>query len=346
MSLKEIRTEDAIGQVLGHDITQIVPGVYKGARFLKGHIIQEEDIEVLKTLGKEHIFVWEQDGTTYHENEAAEMLLDLSISSHLLASEPREGKIELTAAADGLLKINRKKLRAVNQAGNMMIASRHGDTPVRAGEKIAGMRIIPLVIDRQEMDSAVQKAQDVSEEPIFTILPWQIRKAAVLVTGNEVYSGRIQDAFTPRLKEKLAEYGVEIVEEAVLPDDPGQLCARILEAKKKGAELILCTGGMSVDPDDRTPLAIRKTGARIISYGAPVLPGAMFLLSYLDDVPVCGLPGCVMYAKRTVFDLLLPRLLAKDPISEEELADLGEGGLCLGCAVCTWPNCGFGKGHA
>ena len=85
-----------------------------------------------------------------------------------------------------------------------------------------------------------------------------------------------------------------------------------------------------------------ETSVDIITYGAPVLPGAMFLVSYLDGVPVCGLPGCVMYAKRTIFDLLLPRLLADDPITADDIARLGEGGLCLGCAECHWPNCGFG----
>ena len=169
----------------------------------------------------------------------------------------------------------------------------------------------------------------------------------MLATGSEVFHGRIKDTFTPVLEEKLAEFNVEVVYKQVLDDKPEQIAAAIKTAiEEKGAEMVLCTGGMSVDPDDRTPLAIKNTGARIVSYGAPVLPGAMFLLSYYGEkqVPVMGLPGCVMYAKHTIFDLVLPRVLACDLVTADELADLGEGGLCLNCAVCTYPACGFGKG--
>ena len=211
--------------------------------------------------------------------------------------------------------------------------------PVKKGQKLAGTRIIPLVIEQEKMD-AMQAAA--GSEPILNVLPFHPKKFAVITTGSEVFKGRIEDRFTPVLVGKLAEYGCEMTYHKTCDDDPAGITAAILEAKAAGCELIFTTGGMSVDPDDRTPLAIKNTGAEIITYGAPVLPGAMFLVSYLDGVPVCGLPGCVMYAKRTIFDLLLPRLLADDPITAEDIARLGEGGLCLGCAECHWPNCGFG----
>ena len=207
------------------------------------------------------------------------------------------------------------------------------------GQKLAGTRIIPLVIEQEKMD-AMQKAA--GSEPILNVLPFHQKKFAVITTGSEVFKGRIEDKFTPILEAKLKEYGCEMTFHKVCDDDPAGITAAILEAKAAGCELIFTTGGMSVDPDDRTPLAIKNTGADIVTYGAPVLPGAMFLVSYLDGVPVCGLPGCVMYAKRTIFDLLLPRLLADDPITADDIARLGEGGLCLGCAECHWPNCGFG----
>ncbi len=221
----------------------------------------------------------------------------------------------------------------------MMIATIHGDLPVKKGAKLAGTRIIPLVIEQEKMD-AMQKAA--GSEPILNVLPFHQKKFAVITTGSEVFKGRIEDKFTPILEAKLKEYGCEMTFHKVCDDDPAGITAAILEAKAAGCELIFTTGGMSVDPDDRTPLAIKNTGADIVTYGAPVLPGAMFLVSYLDGVPVCGLPGCVMYAKRTIFDLLLPRLLADDPITADDIARLGEGGLCLGCAECHWPNCGFG----
>ena len=310
--MKLIRTEDAVGQVLCHDITQIIPGQFKGARFRKGHIVQPEDIPVLLSIGKENLYVWEKRPGILHEDEAAALLYKAAAGRNIHGTEPKEGKIELVADCDGLLKIDRAALLAVNRTPQMMIATIHGDLPVKKGQKLAGTRIIPLVIEQEKMD-AMQAAA--GSEPILNVLPFHPKKFAVITTGSEVFKGRIEDRFTPILVGKLAEYG---------------------------CEMIFTTGGMSVDPDDRTPLAIKNTGAEIITYGAPVLPGAMFLVSYLDGVPVCGLPGCVMYAKRTIFDLLLPRLLADDPITAEDIARLGEGGLCLGCAECHWPNCGFG----
>ena len=337
--MKEIRTVDAVGQVLCHDITQIVRGVTKNARFRKGHVIREEDVPVLLSLGKDHIYVWDEDATEMHENEAADVLRELCQNEHMTATAPKEGKIELIADCAGLLKIDRAALLAVNRTPQMMIATIHGDLPVKKGQKLAGTRIIPLVIEQEKMD-AMQAAA--GSEPILNVLPFHPKKFAVITTGSEVFKGRIEDKFTPILVGKLAEYGCEMTYHKTCDDDPAGITAAILEAKAAGCELIFTTGGMSVDPDDRTPLAIKNTGAEIITYGAPVLPGAMFLVSYLDGVPVCGLPGCVMYAKRTIFDLLLPRLLADDPITAEDIARLGEGGLCLGCAECHWPNCGFG----
>lgn len=342
--MKLIRTEDAVGSVLCHDLTQIIKGVTKDAVFRKGHIVQPEDIPVLLSIGKEHLYVWEADESMLHENDAARILVDLCKSEGMSESAVKEGKIELAAAVDGLFKVDSKRLQLVNSFGQMMIATRHGNTPVHKGDKLCGTRIIPLVIEKEKM----QRVQELcGAEPLLKLLPYKIKRAAVLATGSEVFHGRIKDTFTPVIEAKLAEFGVEVIHKEILDDAPEQITAAIKRAiEEKGAELVLCTGGMSVDPDDQTPLAIKNTGARIVSYGAPVLPGAMFLLSYYGEqqVPVLGLPGCVMYAKRTIFDLALPRVLARDPITAEELAALGEGGLCLNCSVCTYPACGFGKG--
>lgn len=342
--MKLIRTEDAVGSVLCHDLTQIIKGVTKDAVFRKGHIVQPEDIPVLLSIGKEHLYVWEADESMLHENDAARILVDLCKSEGMSESAVKEGKIELAAAVDGLFKVDSKRLQLVNSFGQMMIATRHGNTPVHKGDKLCGTRIIPLVIEKEKM----QRVQELcGAEPLLKLLPYKIKRAAVLATGSEVFHGRIKDTFTPVIEAKLAEFGVEVIHKEILDDAPEQITAAIKSAiEEKGAELVLCTGGMSVDPDDQTPLAIKNTGARIVSYGAPVLPGAMFLLAYYGEaqVPVLGLPGCVMYAKRTIFDLALPRVLARDLITAEELAALGEGGLCLNCDVCTYPACGFGKG--
>lgn len=342
--MKLIRTEDAVGSVLCHDLTQIIKGVTKDAVFRKGHIVQPEDIPVLLSIGKEHLYVWEADESMLHENDAARILVDLCKSEGMSESAVKEGKIELAAAVDGLFKVDSKRLQLVNSFGQMMIATRHGNTPVHKGDKLCGTRIIPLVIEKEKM----QRVQELcGAEPLLKLLPYKIKRAAVLATGSEVFHGRIKDTFTPVIEAKLAEFGVDVIHKEILDDAPEQITAAIKKAiEEKGAELVLCTGGMSVDPDDQTPLAIKNTGARIVSYGAPVLPGAMFLLAYYGEaqVPVLGLPGCVMYAKRTIFDLALPLVVARDLITAEELAALGEGGLCLNCDVCTYPACGFGKG--
>ncbi len=339
--MKLIRTEEAKGHVLCHDITQIIRGVTKEARFRKGHVVTAEDIPVLLSLGKDHLYVWEKDDTVYHENEAAAILRDVCMGEHMRASEVKEGKIELTAACDGLFRVDVDRLNRINGIDQVMIATRHTNTPVKQGEKLLGTRVIPLVIKKEKMEKVKAAA---GTAPLCELLPYKKRKAGIVTTGNEVFFGRIEDTFTPVVKNKLADYGIETTEHVILGDDKERITEAILEMREKGCDLILTTGGMSVDPDDRTPGAIRDTGARGISYGAPVLPGAMFCLAYFEDgTPVLGLPGCVMYAETTIFDLILPRAAAGVRVEREDLIRLGHGGLCLGCEVCHYPACSFGK---
>ncbi len=340
--MKLIRTEDAVGHVLCHDITQIIKGVTKDTVFRKGHIIAEEDIPVLLSVGKDNIYVWEKDESMLHEDEAADILRAICQSGNMHATAPKEGKIELVADIDGLLRIDLEKLRAINALGDMMIAARPSGFMVKKGDKLCGTRVIPLVIAKERMERAKKLA---GSEPIMRLVPIRPRKYGLVTTGNEVFYGRIKDTFTPVVEAKLAEYGCEMAEHVILNDDHEKITAAIKDMLDKGCEMVFCSGGMSVDPDDKTPLAIKNTDARIVSYGAPVLPGAMFLMSYYPDGrPICGLPGCVMYAKRTIFDLVLPYLVTDTPVTAEWLAGLGNGGLCLNCPVCHFPNCGFGKG--
>lgn len=344
--MKLIKTEDAVGHVLCHDITQIIKGVTKDAVFRKGHIVTEEDIPVLLSVGKENLYAWEKEEGMLHENDAAEILRQICQGEHMHPSDVKEGKIELIADIDGVLKIEREKLRKVNSLGEIMIASRHGDFPVKKGDKLAGTRVIPLVISEEKM----QQAKDVTAGgAIFNILPYKKKKAGIVTTGSEVYYHRIKDTFTPVIEEKMAEYDIEIGGHEICNDDPQMIENAIRSLLEDGCNMIVCTGGMSVDPDDRTPYAIRQVTGEIVSYGAPVLPGAMFLLAYYREegkevIPVLGLPGCVMYSKRTIFDLVLPRLTVGEILTAEDLNTLGEGGLCLNCPECTFPNCGFGKG--
>lgn len=340
--MKLIRTEDAIGQVLCHDLTQIIKGVSKGPRFRKGHIVTEEDIPVLLSMGKDQLYVWEKDDTVYHENEAAEILCQISRGENMIPSEVREGKIELTAACDGLFIVDVERLNAVNEIDQVMIAVRHNNTPVKTGDKLLGTRVIPLVIKKEKMELVRKTA---GEPPLCQLLPYRMKKAGIVTTGNEVFYGRIQDTFTPVVKEKLEQYGIQAEDHITVGDAKEKITAAIRELKARGCELIIATGGMSVDPDDQTPGAIKESGAEVVTYGAPVLPGAMFCLAYFaDGTPVMGLPGCVMYAKTTIFDLVLPRVAAGVRISRKDITCLGNGGLCLGCEQCRWPDCGFGTG--
>lgn len=339
--MKKIKTTEAVGHVLCHDMTQIIKGEKDGPAFRKGHIVREEDIPVLLSMGKDYLYIWEKQPGMLHENEAAQILYDICKNDNMTATPVKEGKIELIADIDGVFKVDLDKLDAINSLDEIMIAVRNNNYPVKKGDKLAGTRVIPLVIDEKKMEEAKRIA---GNTPLLSILPYRHKKAGIVTTGNEVFLGRIQDTFGPTVIEKLKEFDVTIVGQKIVGDEPEKITQAIFELLNDGADMIVCTGGMSVDPDDRTPAAIKATGAEIISYGAPVLPGAMFLLSYYQgDIPIMGLPGCVMYAKRTVFDLILPRVMAGEKLTKRDLVKLGHGGLCLRCAECHYPVCGFGK---
>lgn len=339
--MKLIKTEDAVGHVLCHDLTQIIRGEYKDARFRKGHVVAEEDIPVLLSMGKENLYVWEMTPGMLHENDAAERLCSLCMGEHMERSEVKEGKIELKAACDGLFRVDVPRLDAVNSVEDIMVATRHGNTPVRKGDKLCGTRVIPLVIEEEKLRAAEEAA---GEKPLLELLPYQLRRAAIIATGNEVKKGRIQDTFTPVVRDKLSAFGIDTVAIVYSGDGVDNVASSIAEMRKLKIDLLLLTGGMSVDPDDNTPGGIRASGANIVTYGAPVLPGAMFLLGYYDDgLPVMGLPGCVMYAGATIFDLILPRVAAGVSVTRSDIVKLGHGGLCLGCKTCHYPICPFGK---
>jgi len=340
--MKLIKTEDSAGHVLCHDITRIIKDVCKDTPFRKGHIITKEDIPVLLSLGKDNLYVWEKDENMLHENEAAEILKNICINENMHPTDVREGKIELVADCDGLFTIDTKRLEKINAIDQIMIASRHNNFPVKKGDRLLGTRVIPLVIEKEKMEQAKSAA---GNSPLCALHPYKKLSAGIVTTGNEVFYGRIKDTFTPVIEAKTASYGFTVTGHITVNDDAEKIKNAVLELKKN-ADIILCTGGMSVDPDDLTPLAIKNTGAKIVTYGAPVLPGAMFLLAYFDDgTPVMGLPGCVMYSKATVFDILLPRAAAGIKISKSDIVRLGNGGFCLGCDVCRYPQCSFGKGE-
>jgi len=329
--------------VLPHDMTEIIPGEKKGPTFKKGHVIKDSDIPHLQRMGKNHIYVLELSGDELHEDEAALAMAQAIAGPGIeYDSRPSEGKVGFRAEAEGLLRVDRRRLLALNLLGEVMLATWHDNTVVKKGDLVAAGRAIPLVVPRQVVDEAVSIASNAGG--LIRVLPWKIRRGAVLVTGQEVFEGRIKDAFGPIMKEKLKDHGVDVLSYSLVPDDAGMILEEIKKVLGMGTELILCTGGMSVDPDDVTRKAIEKAGATDIVYGSPVLPGAMFLVSRIGDVPVLGIPACAMYFRTTVLDLVLPRVLAGERIDRGKIAALGHGGLCLNCKRCSYPLCPFGKG--
>jgi hypothetical protein len=361
----------AVGMVLAHDITEIRPGEFKGRAFRKGHVIREEDVCHLQRLGKEHLFVLDIAENEMHEDDAVYAIANALMGKGVAVSgEPKEGKITIIAETDGLLKINKDALLAFNMLGDVMCASLHDNTVVMRGQAVAGTRAIPLIVMKEVVQEAVRIARaEGGAQGVVSVKEMRKPKTGIVITGNEVYYGRIKDSFAPVLKEKISALNGEIIGTYYAPDDGKCIEARLRELVLSGADLLVLTGGMSVDPDDVTRFAVRNFGARDIVYGTAVLPGAMFLVGYVsaegpksrsraeedfgtsgpsafrvsDRIPVLGVPACALYHKATVFDLVLPRLLAGETIGRRELAEFGHGGLCLNCTECRYPVCPFGK---
>lgn len=336
--MKTVRTQDAVGMPLAHDLTQIIPGQYKGARFKKGHIVTEEDIPVMLSMGKEHLYVLELGADDVHEDEAGKRIAQAAAGANIILKPKGEGKVELMAACRGVLRVDKHKLMQLIDDDEVMFATIQGNQLVEEGQLLAGTRVIPLYVSEQ----TVQRAEAVTD--IVHVDPMRAARVGIVTTGSEIYHGLIQDKFGDILRKKFAALQCEVIGQVVSDDDEQMIADGIHQMIAQGADFIAVTGGMSVDPDDRTPAGIRRAGTEIVTYGAPVLPGAMFLLGYLGDVPVVGLPGCVMYHGASVFELVVPRLLAGERMDRQTIKLLGHGGLCQNCKQCTYPNCGFGKG--
>ena len=341
--IQVVKIEDAVGYPLAHDITEIRPGEFKGPAFQKGYRLQGTDLDHLRRLGKNHLYILRFEKDEMHEDDAAVEIANALCGDGVgWSGDPREGKISLEATRDGLLKVDVDALMQFNMMGEVMCATRHTNTLVQEGEKVAATRAIPLVVARETVRGAVAAAKT-SAEGVLRVLPVTRAKAGVMITGDEVYYGRIQDKFEAVIRKKVADLNGDILDLVFLPDDDNRIAAAARDLVARGANLLITTGGMSVDPDDRTRHALKKAGARDMVYGSAVLPGAMFMVTYLDQVPVLGIPACGMYSARTILDLVMPRVLAGEKITRREIAMLGHGGMCLHCKTCTFPVCPFGK---
>ncbi len=341
--MKCVPVNQAVGMILCHDITEIIPGVHKKPAFKKGHVVKLSDIEHLLRLGKEHLYIWETDESKLHENDAAVRMATAISGKGISFGAPSEGKVELKADYDGLLKIKTDFLFETNSIDEIVIATIHSNQLVKTGDILAGCRVVPLIVDKEKIEQVEEIAKKASA--MFEVLPLKSKKVGIVTTGSEVYSGRITDKFGPVIRKKFEALGSAVIKQVIVDDDEVQIAKAIHDLIDLGAEIVVTTGGMSVDPDDVTPTGIKLAGGEVISYGAPVLPGSMFMLAQLGEVTVMGLPGCVMYNKATIFDLVLPRVLAQERLTHKDLVAYGHGGLCMHCKECTFPKCTFGKGN-
>ncbi|MDP5276641.1 molybdopterin-binding protein [Chengkuizengella axinellae] len=329
--LQEIRTEDAVGMVLAHDLTQIIPGEFKGRLFKKGHVIQKDDIPKLLDIGKEHIYILNLKAGYLHENDAAIQMANLVQGENVELTEPHEGKVTIKSIIPGLAKVEPELIHQLNKIDEIAVATLKNNSVVEADQGIVGTRVIPLIVKKEKLElfekTIEQFKQNHNSRSIIQVKPFLKLKVGLITTGGEVYTGRIKDKFGPIVKQKIADFGSEVVEQRFSPDDAGTIVQHIRDFKEEKVDLILITGGMSVDPDDRTPGAIKQAGADIVSYGTPMLPGSMLMMAYLDGTPIMGLPGCVMHDPYTSFDVLLPRICAGEKIEKEDITVLGYGGL-------------------
>lgn len=338
--MKSVKVEDAVGMVLAHDLTKIVPGVFKGAAFKKGHIVRPEDIDELKDAGKYNVFVVTLDDNQVHENEAAKRVA-AAAASDLSLTEPSEGKVNIKALTRGLLKIDIQALYDVNRLGRIALVCMHDNSVVEKDQIVAAAKIIPLTIERE----AIEKAEQICSQsrPVISVRPFFSLKTGIIVTGSEVFYGRIKDKFGDMIKDKISYFGGEPLDIQYAPDDPAFIQKLILGSIENGAEIVLVSGGMAVDADDVTPKAIENSATEVVTYGMPLLPGSMCMIAYNNEIPIVGVPACAMYHKTTVLDAVYPRLLAKERFTRDAVVAFAHGGMCLNCDECRYPICPFGK---
>ncbi len=341
--IQVVTIEEAVGYPLAHDITEIRAGEFKGPAFHRGHTLTCRDLDHLRRLGKNHLYILKPEKDEMHEDDAAVAVANALCGPGVgWSGEPREGKISIKATRNGLLKVDVEALDRFNMQGDVMCATRHTHTVIKKGQQAAATRAIPLLIGADRVDAAVSIAKS-APESVLRVMPMMKANVGVLITGDEVYHGRIEDKFEGIIRKKVAALGGEVMDLAFLPDDDNMIARAALDMKSRGANVIITTGGMSVDPDDRTRFALKRAGATEMVYGSAVLPGAMFMISYLKEVPVLGIPACGLFAETTIFDLIYPRVLAGEKITRRDVAVLGHGGICLKCDDCTYPRCSFGK---
>jgi len=343
-TLQAVSVRDAIGRSLLHDMTRIIPNSKKGPAFKNRHVVETDDIDLLLSMGKKLVYVEgdiSSDDGWVHEDEAALTLGRVMAGNGVTFTEvPSEGKVTFRAERDGLLVVDEERLINFNCVPDVMCASRQSYSVLSCNDRIGGTRAIPLYLSRGKLDRALAV---LNGKPLFTVLPLRQPRVGILVTGTEVYEGLVEDGFVPLIRKKLERLGASTFRSRIVPDDRNAISGAIRELIKEDIDLLVTTGGLSVDPDDVTRAGLEDAGATDMIYGAPILPGAMTLLARIGDVQVIGVPAGALYFKTTSFDLLVPRLLAGLTISRYDLARMSSGAFCLECPTCLYPLCPFGR---
>lgn len=339
--LKKVKLDKAIGLTIGHDMTKVIPGKFKGPMFRRGHVITKDDLPELRLMGKEHIYVIEEEEGLIHEEEAALRIAKTVSGSDMKLTSPKEGRVNIVCTQHGLLKVNKALLKEINSIGDIVLATLHENTVCQPETIIAATKINPLHIAEAKLERLEEICQ--KQGKVVEVIPFKEKKVGVIVTGNEIFNGLIEDKFGEILQKKVEALGSVVNHQTVVPDDEELIGQAVNDMAARGSDIIITAGGLSVDPDDVTLEGVEKSGARIVSYGAPVMPGAMLLYAELGDVPVLGAPGAVIFNPTTVIDLVLPRILVGERITREDIIEMGHGGLCLNCDGCTFPVCPFGK---
>ena len=339
--LKKVKLDEAEGMVLGYDVSKIVPGKFKGPAFRRGHIIRKEDITELLSMGKEHIYIIEEEEGEVHEEEAALRIARAVSNPGMKVTSPKEGRINIKSGINGLLKVNKTLLREINSIKEVVLATLHDNALCQPETVVAGTKVVPLYVPEAKLNMVEELCQ--RHGKVLKVMPFGKKKVGVIVTGSEIFKGRTREEFGEVFRRKVEALGSVINHHIIVPDDEGLIAQAITEIRAKGSEVIIVCGGLSVDPDDVTVEGVKRSGAKIVSYGAPVMPGAMFLYAVLEDIPILGAPGSVIFNETTIIDIILPRVLAGDEIAREDIIELGHGGLCLDCGECAFPLCPFCK---
>jgi len=337
MKVSTISIEDAVGLPLAHDLTQVdAERQTKGARFRRGHLLAPEDLPVLRKMGRLNLSVLDLEEGEVHEDEAARSLADALCGEGLEIEGPEEGRCRLVSTRKGVARFDPEMVKRVNLDREWSFGTCPANAIVKPGSTVAAFRILPLALKRASLERAVRESSP------FSVRPFLPLGVGLVTTGSEIKAGLVKDAVCGKLLRKLEELGGSFAGQRFCGDGAEEIRESVRELLHAGADIVICTGGMSVDADDRTPEAIRSVADEVLFRGVPAMPGSNLMLARAGESWVVGAPACAAHDERTALDRLLIALFAG--LGEEiDVKNWGIGGLCSRCRVCSFPDCDFAR---